>query len=179
MSHPLPLGRLVPFDEEADLTVVIETPKGSRNKYGYDPRTNGFKLNHILPAGTHFPFDFGFIPSTEAEDGDPLDVLILMDAPAFVGCVLRARLLGVIEAEQEDEGGMVRNDRLVAVASRSRDHALVAGLDDLPASLLDEIEGFFEHYNRLQDKAFKVLGRGSPEAARRLVEKAHEASGRT
>ena len=70
MPQPLPLDRLDPFDTDTgDLTVVIETPKGSRNKYGHDPRTNGFKLNHILPAGPHFPFDFGFVPSTAVRRG--------------------------------------------------------------------------------------------------------------
>lgn len=173
MPDPIPLGRLAPFDPETgDLVVVVETPKGSRNKYAHDPRTGGFELRHVLPAGSHFPFDFGFVPSTRAEDGDPLDVLLLLDAPAPVGCIVRARLLGVIEAEQDEEGRAVRNDRLVAVALASREHAGIAALAGLPRVLLDEVEAFFAHYNRLRGKAFRPLARRGPADARRLVERA-------
>jgi inorganic pyrophosphatase len=89
------LDRLSTFDGD-DLTVVIETPKGSQNKFTFEPRLNAFALTGVLPAGAVFPFDFGFVPSTLGEDGDPLDVLVLMDAPAFAGCVVPCRLIGVI-----------------------------------------------------------------------------------
>src|SRR3981189_125883 len=97
------------------LQVVIETPKGSRNKYALDDEEKVYRLKTVLPAGMAFPYDFGFIPSTEAEDGDPLDVLVLMDEPAFAGCLLKCRLIGVIEGEQEDKDGKERNDRIIAV----------------------------------------------------------------
>jgi inorganic pyrophosphatase len=84
--------------------VVIETPKGSPNKFAFEPRFGTFVLKGVLPAGAVFPFDFGFVPSTRAEDGDPVDVLVLMDAPAFPGCVVPSRLVGVIEAEQTEGG---------------------------------------------------------------------------
>jgi inorganic pyrophosphatase len=82
------------------LQVVIETPKGSRNKYSFDPEQHIFVLKAALPAGMSFPYDFGFVPQTLAQDGDPLDVLVLMDEPAFPGCALLVRLIGVIEGEQ-------------------------------------------------------------------------------
>src|SRR5690242_4249841 len=89
-------------DQESDLTnVVIECPKGSRNKYKYDEKLGLFKLSKVLPMGAVFPFDFGFIPSTRSEDSDPLDILVIMDEPGSVGCLLKVRLLGVIEAEQK------------------------------------------------------------------------------
>src|SRR5436189_4786599 len=88
--------RLPPFDGSNGVNVVIETPRGSRNKYAYDPRSGLFELRHVLPAGHAFPFDFGFIPSTRAEDGDPIDILVLLDAPTVPGCRLRVRLLGVL-----------------------------------------------------------------------------------
>jgi inorganic pyrophosphatase len=82
------LDRLAPFDDEL-LIVVIETPKGSPNKLAFDPRYGAFVLKGVLPAGAVFPFDFGLVPSTRAEDGDPLDVLVLMDAPVFLAVSCR------------------------------------------------------------------------------------------
>jgi inorganic pyrophosphatase len=80
--------------------VVVETPKGSRNKYAFHPDNRVFELKKVLPAGMALPYDFGFLPSTKGGDGDPLDVLVLMDEPAFPGCVLKCRVIGVIEGEQ-------------------------------------------------------------------------------
>ena len=105
---------LKPIDKAAHiLQVVIETPKGSRNKYAFDADQKIFSLRKVLPAGMAFPYDFGFLPRTIAGDGDPIDVLVLMDEPAFPGCLLRARLIGVIEGEQLDKAGKIRNDRLI------------------------------------------------------------------
>ncbi|HEY1403173.1 MAG TPA: inorganic diphosphatase, partial [Pyrinomonadaceae bacterium] len=96
------ISRLEPFGRDAPdtLRVVIETPRGSRNKYDYDAELGLFKLGGVLPAGAVFPFDFGFVPRTTGGDGDPLDVLVIMDEAAFAGCLVEARLLGVIEATQ-------------------------------------------------------------------------------
>ena len=93
--------RLKPIDKkDGSVQVIIETPKGSRNKFAFDPEQNIFALKKVLPAGMAFPYEFGFLPRTRAEDGDPIDVLLLMDEPAFPGCSVRARLIGVIEGEQ-------------------------------------------------------------------------------
>src|SRR5881392_3831889 len=101
------LLELEPYDRESGaLRIVIETPKGSRNKFNYDPDSDTFELAKVLPEGMNFPFDFGFVPSTRAADGDPLDVLVLMDEPTFPGCMLDCGLIGVMEAEQEEEGKM-------------------------------------------------------------------------
>src|SRR5919202_2577365 len=117
------LAHLEPFDAASgEVNVIIETPKGSRNKFKYDEQRGLFKLSGVLPAGAVFPFDFGFVPSTRGEDGDPLDVLVLMDEPAFAGCLVPSRLIGVIEAEQTEEGTTERNDRLIAVAANSYTH---------------------------------------------------------
>src|SRR5437588_6840231 len=97
-------SQLSAIDDDGQIQVIIETPKGSRNKYAFDPEQRVFMLKKVLPEGMVFPHDFGFIPSTEADDGDPVDVLILMDEPAFPGCVLKARLVGVIEGEQTEDG---------------------------------------------------------------------------
>src|SRR5258705_4040827 len=110
---------------------IIETPKGSRNKFDYDPESKLFMLGGLLPEGMMFPFDFGFIPSTLGEDGDPLDVLVLMDAPAHVGCLIDVRIIGIIQAEQTQDGKTKRNDRLLGVAIHSYDHEGVESIDDV------------------------------------------------
>ncbi|HEX8719692.1 MAG TPA: inorganic diphosphatase [Pyrinomonadaceae bacterium] len=164
------LFELEPFHED-ELNVVIETPKGSRNKYNYDEALGLFKLGGVLPSGASFPYDFGFVPSTLGGDGDPLDVLVLMDEPAFAGCLVRARLVGVVEAEQtERDGETTRNDRLVAVAADSRLLARVRTLEALGPDLLEEIEHFFVSYNEVKGKVFKPLGRFGPARALKLVE---------
>jgi inorganic pyrophosphatase len=83
--------------------VVIETPKGSRNKYAFDEQKRIFTLKRVLPAGMAFPYDFGFVPSTLADDGDPVDVLVVMDEPAFPGCLVKCRIIGIIEGEQGEK----------------------------------------------------------------------------
>lgn len=163
------------FDPEGHVNVVIETPKGSRNKYAYDEAFCCFRMKAVLPEGSVFPYDFGFIPSTVGEDGDPLDVLILLDAPLEMGCLVEARPLGVIEAEQEENGTTQRNDRLVAVANRARTHAHVETLEDLRPGALDEIEAFFGHYNALSGKRFRPIRRSGAERARDLILKGAEA----
>src|SRR5882762_3397976 len=102
--------------KEYTCRAIIETPKGCRNKFDYDPDSGLFKLGGLLPEGMMFPFDFGFIPSTLGGDGDPLDIMVLMDAPAHVGCLIDIRIIGVIEAKQTENGKNVTNDRLLAVA---------------------------------------------------------------
>ncbi|MET0647018.1 MAG: inorganic diphosphatase [Pyrinomonadaceae bacterium] len=165
------LLHLEAFHDEDELNVVIETPKGSRNKYEYDEKVGLFKLGGVLPSGASFPFDFGFVPSTVGGDGDPLDVLVLMDEPAFAGCLVRTRLVGVIEAEQtERDGETTRNDRLVGVAADARLHTRLRALEHLDPTLLEEIEHFFVSYNDIKGKVFKPLGRFGPERARELVE---------
>ena len=155
--------------ESGDLNVVIDTPKGSRNKFSWNTKLQLFELSGMLPAGAVFPYDFGFIPKTRGGDGDPLDVLVLMDEPAFAGCLVRSRLLGVIEAEQTEKGETERNDRLIAVASKSRTTSDLKSLTDLNSKVLEEIEHFFISYNEVKGKKFKPLGRYGPERARKLV----------
>jgi inorganic pyrophosphatase len=145
--------------------VIIETPKDCRNKFDYDPDSGLFMLGGLLPEGMMFPFDFGFIPSTLGEDGDPLDILVLMDAPAHVGCLIEVRIIGIIEAEQSEEGKTESNDRLLGVAIHSYDHEGLKTIKDMSKTLLDQLEGFFISYNKQRGKKFKVTGTGGPEKA--------------
>jgi inorganic pyrophosphatase len=163
-------------EASGDVTAVVETPKGSPNKYDYDESCGAFRLAAVLPEGTTFPYDFGFLPSTVADDGDPLDVLVFLDAPVAVGCVLTVRLIGVIEAKQHKKGeDWIRNDRVLAVASHAHTHQHIETLDDLRPHLVDEIEAFFQHYNEMRGREFKPIGRGGPKKARKLLEQAESA----
>lgn len=165
-----PLHQLPAWEPDSGrLQVVIDTPQGSRNKYKYDPERGLWRLSKALPLGAAFPFDFGFIPSTRGEDGDALDALVLMDEPAFPGCVVGARLIGTIEAEQTEDGKTIRNDRLVAVLDTPYNPAPFCSLEELGRQRLDEIEQFFVHYNEAEGRRFKPLARRGPERAREAV----------
>jgi inorganic pyrophosphatase len=171
MTAPQGLARLRPRDPDSGLVhVIIDTPKGSRNKFKYDEELGLFRLAKVLPLGAYFPYDFGFIPSTRAEDGDPLDLLVVMDEPAFCGCLVTVRLLGVIEAEQTEKGKTVRNDRLIGAAETKYHVPDLHSLDDLGKSRLDEIEHFFVSYNQAEGRRLKPLARRGPKDAEKLVE---------
>ena len=164
------LRKLKPFDRKSgNLNVVIDTPKGSRNKFAFDFKINAYKLKTVLPHGSVFPFDFGSIPGTVAQDGDPLDVLVLMDEPVFIGCLIETRLLGVIEAEQTEDGKTERNDRLIAVAAESHTNATLKSLRKLDSKLIGEIEHFFVSYTDAHGKKFKPTACKGPVAAKRLI----------
>jgi inorganic pyrophosphatase len=166
------LSRLNPLDakDKKILLVVIETPKGSRNKFAFDPDQHIFELKKVLPTGMAFPYDFGFVPSTEADDGDPIDVLVLMDEPAFPGCVLKCRVIGVIEGEQRDEKKKKeRNDRIIAIQEDAHSWADVKTIDDLGKEFCHELEDFFVNYHELSGKEYRVLGVKGPAQAHKLV----------
>ncbi len=169
-----PFSRLQPFDKKKnEWRIVIETPKDSHNKYKYDDELGLFLLGGVLPQGMSFPYDFGFIPGTLADDGDPIDVLLLMDFSAFPGCVVAGRLIGVIEAEQtEKDGEKTRNDRLVAVPTESRLYRDLKNVKEIGKDRLGEIEAFFISYNQTRGKKFKVLAVRGPGRAEDLAREA-------
>jgi inorganic pyrophosphatase len=169
----VPLDELPAIDPDSGrVNVVVDTPKGSRNKYKLDEQTGQWRLSKILPAGLSFPYDFGFIPSTEEEDGDPIDVLLLGYAATFAGCIVPARLIGVIEAEQTENGKTIRNDRLIAAIETPFNPLAYRSLADVGEQELMEIEQFFVSYNRTQRREFKPLGRKDAERAEALLEQA-------
>jgi inorganic pyrophosphatase len=159
------------FDKEKGYwRVVIESPRGSRNKYKYDEELGVMVLSTVLPQGMSFPYDFGFLPQTLGDDGDPLDVLLLMDEPAFAGCIVPSRLVGVIEAKQTEKGKKPeKNDRLVAVGVNSRIYRNCQKLQDLSDEHLHEIQQFFIAYNRIRDKKFQVIQLGGIKKAEKLA----------
>jgi len=167
MAGPIDLP---PLDGNGKIQVVIETPKGSRNKYAFDPEQRIFALKKVLPAGMTFPYDFGFVPSTKAEDGDPTDVLVLMDEPAFPGCLLKCRIIGVIEGQQGSKQEGKRNDRIIAIEEANHSYAHVRHVKELGKEFVKELEEFFVNYHDMEGKKYRILDMKGPSEARRRLE---------
>ena len=159
-------------ENEVQLEIIVETPRGNRNKYKYDSANQAFKLSKVMPEGMVFPYDFGYVPSTKGDDGDPLDVLLLADEALFPGCLVDCKLIGVIEAEQEEEGEKHRNDRLVAVATQSLLYSNIRNLDELNPVVLKQIKDFFVNYQRVRDVKVKILGHHGRDRAREVLRRA-------
>ena len=151
------------------LIAIVETPKGSAQKYTYEPDKKWFKLSKIMPAGMVFPFDFGFIPDTKGEDGDPLDIIIISELKSFPGCVMDCRIIGGITAKQTEKGNTVRNDRFLAIPEISQMFTNVKSIEDLPKDIIKQIETFFINYNDLSDKKFKPLKRIDAKQAFKMI----------
>lgn len=154
------------------VTAVVESPKGCGYKYDYEPSLKGFKLSKILPAGLVFPFDFGFIPGTKGEDGDPLDIIVISELASFPGCAIDCRVIGAIVAEQtERDGKSMRNDRFLAVPEVSQQFTEIGEAADLPGGILDQIERFFKNYNKQAGKKFKIIEVLDAAKAAKLIKK--------
>jgi inorganic pyrophosphatase len=176
------MPRLADLDPKLDARArtcraIVECPKGSRAKYAFDPDSGAFELKRILPDGMAFPLDFGFVPRTLAEDGDPLDILILNDEPACVGALVEARLIAVIEGEQTEKGKTFRNDRILAVACVSHIFKQIAKPADLDEAVLKNLTQFWINYGALRNAKFKVLGVKGPAAAVAAVKAATTSCG--
>jgi inorganic pyrophosphatase len=159
----------LPAWDHGRLHVLVDTPAGSAAKFKLDEKKGCYTVSHMLTPGMVFPFDFGSIPSTAAEDGDPLDVLVIAEAPTFPGCLVPVRLIGALEAKQTQEGRTLRNDRLLGVAAESRRYADLHTITDAPGRLLDELEHFFVSYNQARGRKFRILRRVGPAGAKKLV----------
>lgn len=169
-------------EKNCEVNVVIETPRGSRVKYAWKSEHELFVHRRLLPLGMTFPYDFGFIPSTVAEDGDPLDILVLLEESLAVGTLVEARLIGVIEAEQTEPSGQngkkeskpqtKRNDRLLAIGKLSKDYAGIGDPRKMRPDTIDQIQAFFQQYNKLEGKKFKPIGVRGPKQAVKLVQSA-------
>jgi inorganic pyrophosphatase len=154
--------------------VIIETPKGSKYKYKFDPKTNRFKLKKLLPAGLAFPYDFGFIPGTKGDDGDPLDVMIFAEDSYLPGSVIECKVIGAIKAKQLSEKETVRNDRIIVVPTLTIEEDKEVALGDFSKQKIKEIENFFIYYNKMERKEFKPLGVLSAKETWKLIEEGSE-----
>jgi inorganic pyrophosphatase len=152
--------------------VIIDTPAGSANKYKFDEEYGVFRVSRKLPEGMVFPYDFGSVPGTRAEDGDPLDVLVLGLTSTFPGCLITARLIGVLHAYQREKGRRIRNDRFIAAAETPVNTSIWRSLADLPDGQLNDIQHFFESYNAAQGRPFRISGHGNRRAAEQAVTRA-------
>ena len=149
------------------IEVVVEIPKGSRNKYEFDHERHVMRLDRRLFSATTYPADYGYVPDTLAEDGDPLDALVLVEDATFPGCWVRARPLGVFY--MEDEKG--RDAKLLCVPDGDPMWERVADLSELPDQLLQEIRHFFDVYKMLEPhKVSSTIGYAGLDAARAEVE---------
>lgn len=151
--------------------VVVEIPKGSRNKVEYDAGLGAFRLDRVLYSPIHYPGDYGFIPSTLSADGDALDILVLVSEPTFTGCVLSARPIGLLR--MTDEKGS--DEKILAVPEMDPRYAEVKDLSDLGGHLIREIEHFFEIYKELEGKETAVLGWEEVAKAFEVIRSAMEA----
>ncbi len=165
------LETLEAFGEDGSVRAVVETPRGSEAKINYDPETETFALSKALILGLRYPFDWGFIPSTKAEDGDPIDVLILHEAVTYPGVIVPCDLVGVLELLQHEGKKRTRNDRLFAIPRGARRQDALADARKLPKTMRDELERFFVATAAKDDKRIELLGwKGPAEAKRRLAD---------
>jgi len=153
------------------ITAIIETPRGSTEKYDYDEKSGFFKLKKILPSGMMFPYDFGFIPGTKGEDGDPLDIIIISEFHSFPGCMMDCRLIGALKAVQTEKKKKIRNDRFIAIPVQSTTFKKIETANDLSHNTVKELEQFFINYNKAEGKTFKPLNMLSAKEAIKLLKK--------
>ena len=164
------------FSNEGDVHVVVETPRGSRAKFAYDPKLETFSLSKSLLTGLTYPHDWGFVPSTKADDGDPLDIMIIHDAATFPGLVVACRVIGILQIEQKSKNKSERNDRLFAVPRRSHSEKALKDVRDLTKPIQEELEKFFIATDELEDKKLKILGWKGPKAGLQAIKEAAKSS---
>jgi len=161
------------FADEDVFHVVVEAPRGSTLKLKYHVEWEVMSVSRPLPLGVMFPYDWGFVPSTEAADGDPLDALLLWDVASYPGVVVPCRAVGVLYVEQnrqrDDPSERIRNDRVMAMPVEARRERELDEVSDLPARVRQEIEQFTLAATALEGKDVRILGWGDAVAALRLV----------
>jgi inorganic pyrophosphatase len=153
---------LPPVTEDGDVHVVVETPRASGAKFAYDPKLETFILSKSLLTGLTYPYDWGFVPSTIADDGDPLDIMVIHDAATFPGIVMTCRIIGILQIEQKSKGKAERNDRLFAVPRRSHSKHGLRDVRDLSKPIRQELEKFFIATDELDDKKLEIIAWKGP-----------------
>jgi inorganic pyrophosphatase len=145
--------------------MIVEIPKGSSNKYEYDHDLNMFRLDRALYSPMHYPGDYGFIPSTLADDGDPLDVLCLVQEPSFTGCLMTVRPVGILRLKDQKEG----DEKVLAVPTKNPRYDQIHTLDQIFPHVRRELEHFFAIYKELQGAVMQLDGWGDPREARKTI----------
>jgi inorganic pyrophosphatase len=165
-------AKLPTWADKSHVYAVVETPRGSRAKLEFDPKLGVFTLAKPLLVGLTYPYDWGFIPSTKAQDGDPLDVLIIHDAATYPGLVLKCKPIGVLEVVQSSNGKQERNDRVFVVPDRSPFEGDLRDIRDLPSRAVEELEKFFAATDALESKKLRFEGWHGPGRAIKTIKKA-------
>ncbi|MEA5464262.1 inorganic diphosphatase [Leptothoe sp. PORK10 BA2] len=160
------LSRIPAQPKPGLINVLIEIAGGSKNKYEFDKDINAFALDRVLFSSVQYPYDYGFVPNTLADDGDPLDGMVLMDEPTFPGCVIAARPIGMLEMI---DGGD-RDEKILCVPDKDPRYVGIKTLDDVAPHRLDEISEFFKSYKNLENKVTEILGWKGLDAVQPLVE---------
>jgi inorganic pyrophosphatase len=160
---------LPPFTDDGDVHVVVETPRGSRAKFAYDAKLETFIFSKSLLIGLTYPHDWGFVPSTKADDGDPLDIMVIHDAATFPGIVLTCRIIGILQIQQKSKAKAERNDRLFAVPRRSHSEQGLRDVRDLSKPIQEELEKFFIATDELEDKKLEIIGWKGPKVAMKAI----------
>jgi inorganic pyrophosphatase len=170
------LLKLPTFSSDGDLHVIVETPRGSRAKLDYDPKLKTFTLSKSLLAGLTYPYDWGFVPATVCQDGDPLDVMVMHEAATYPGLVMSCKIVGVLQVEQHSKGKKSeRNDRVFAVPRGSHADKDLSDVRDLTRAKREELEKFFIATDELEDKQLKILGWKGPKTALKTIKQAKKA----
>ena len=151
--------------------MIVEIPKGSANKYEYDKELRAFRLDRVLYSPVHYPGDYGFIPGTFASDGDPLDVMVLVEEPTFTGCIVEVRPVGVLNMVDQKQ----KDQKIVAVLNRDPRYQQIHTLDQIYPHLRREIEHFFNIYKELEGRETSTLGWGDPIEARTVIAESRKA----
>ncbi|MDO5852031.1 MAG: inorganic diphosphatase [Methanobacteriaceae archaeon] len=155
-------------DVPEKITVVVEIPKGSRNKYEYDKEKEAFALDRVLYSPVHYPAEYGFIPKTLWDDGDPFDAIVIMDQPTFPGCIIETRPIGIMRMIDQDDS----DDKLLTVPVDDPRFNDITDIDQLPTQYLDEIKEFFSTYKNLENKTTKITGWDNKEEAKKAIQHA-------
>lgn len=170
MNYPK-LYHLDPGPECPELVrMIVEIPKGSANKIEYDGELGLFRLDRSLYSPMHYPGDYGFIPGTLAEDGDPLDVLTLVSEPSFTGCLIEVRPVGVLNMVDRDEA----DQKIIAVPTRNPRYDQIHTMDQVFPHVRRELEHFFSIYKELEGRVATTQGWGGPREARRTIVESRE-----
>ena len=165
-------SKVATWADKEHVHAVVETPRGSRAKLEFDPKLGAFTLSKPLLAGLSYPYDWGFIPSTRADDGDPLDVLIIHDVATYPGLIMKCRPIGILAAIQTEKGSKERNDRIFVVPDRAPFEGDLQDIRRLPERAIRELEKFFEATDALERKKIVFDGWSGPNRAIKVIKKA-------
>jgi inorganic pyrophosphatase len=174
------LAAIPAFASDDVFHVVVEAPRGSTLKLKYEPDWDVMSISRPLPLGLTFPFDWGFVPSTQAADSDPLDAMLLWDVASYPGVVVRCRAIGVLQVEQNrtnyDRSERIRNDRVLAIPVETRREHAVREIREFPARILEELEQFTVAATALEGKDARIVGWGDAAEALQLVKDSAKSS---